>query len=98
MQKKLNNPLPSSLYSRCPTSHGCRLRLINDPSGLDECKKAEKILNSFVKPPKWSKSKSKLEEPELGIPRAILSGAKVRKWSLRVKNRIIANISCSNRP
>ncbi|KAJ5607070.1 hypothetical protein N7537_003689 [Penicillium hordei] len=47
------------------------------PSSLcNECKKAEKILSSFVKPKKWNKSKSKSEEPELGIPRAILSGAK----------------------
>lgn len=85
MQKQFNNPMSSSLCSRYPTSYGCRLRLINNPFGSDECKKAEKILSSFVKPKRWSKSKSKLEEPELGIPRAILSGAKVCKWSLRMK-------------
>ncbi|KAJ5932574.1 hypothetical protein N7516_007063 [Penicillium verrucosum] len=72
MQKKLNNPLPSSLYN--------------------ECKKAEKILNSFVKPPKWSKSKSKLEEPELGIPRAILSDAKALVIFTAVKAGALASM------
>ena len=85
MQKQFNNPMPSSLCSRCPTSYSYRPRLINDATASDECKKAEKILSSFVKPKKWNKSKSKSEEPELGIPRAILSGAKVRNSSLRMK-------------
>ncbi|OQD60753.1 hypothetical protein PENPOL_c021G10463 [Penicillium polonicum] len=63
------------------------------PSSLyNECKKAEKILSSFVKPKKWNKSKSKSEEPELGIPRAILSGAKALVIFTAVKAGAVASM------
>ncbi|KAJ5111237.1 hypothetical protein N7532_001772 [Penicillium argentinense] len=60
------------------------------PSSLsNECKKAEKILNSFVNPPRTKKTK---DEPELGIPRAILSRAKGLAIFTAMKAGVVGSI------
>jgi len=79
MVNPFHNPLPASLSSKITPYHPHRIPDQTHNVQIEECKKAGKILNSFINPKQFGglDGGTFLDG---GVPRSILSRAKVSQY------------------